>query len=60
MVCLGPVSIVWVLAFVWDRFHSMSLGDYGGAFIETGDSEARKGLAEKKQQESLVWPALVH
>ena len=30
---------------------------YNGTFIEAGDSEARKSLAEKKQQDCLVWTA---
>ena len=36
---------VWVPDFVQERFHNMSLGDYDDAFIKSGDSETRKGLA---------------
>ena len=38
----------------------MSPGDYEGAFIKAGDSETRKGLAQKQQQENLGWAALAH
>ena len=30
----------------------MSPGDYKDTFVKAGDSETRKGLAEKKQQET--------
>ena len=29
-------------------------------FVKAGHSKTRKGLAEKKQQESLGWAALAH
>ena len=38
----------------------MSPGDYEDLFIRAGNSEKRKDLALKEQQESLVWVALAH
>ena len=52
---------MWVLDSVQERFQSTSPGDYEGMFIEVcGDSETRKGLAQRKHQESLGWAALAH
>ena len=51
---------VWILDFVWERFHNTSPGDYEGTFIKAGDSKTRKGLAKRKQQESLRWAAFPH
>ena len=51
---------MWVLDFVWEIFHNPSPGDYEDPFIKAGDSGTRKGLAWKKQQESLGWAALAH
>ena len=49
------------LEFVyWERFHNMSPGDYEDTFMNPGDSETRKRLVLKKQQESLRWSALAH
>ena len=59
-VCLGPASSMWVLDFMWERFHNTSPGDYEDTFIKAGDNETRKGSAQKKQQESLGWAALAH
>ena len=33
---------------------------YEDAFIKAGDSETRKGLAQRKKQEGLEWAALAH
>ena len=52
-VCLGPVGSMWVLDFAWEGFHNMSPGDYEDLFIKVADSETRKGLTQKKQQDSL-------
>ena len=38
----------------------MSQSDYEDTSIKAGDSEPGKGLAEKKQQESLGWAASAH
>ena len=51
---------VWVLDFVLGRFHNMSPGGYEGTFIKAGDSEKRKGLAWRKQQENLGWATRAH
>ena len=48
---LGPAGSVWVLDFVWERFHNTSPGDYEGMFIKVGDTDTRKGSSQKKQQE---------
>ena len=40
------------------KISQQSPGDYEGTFIKAGDSEIRKGLAQKKQQDSLGWAAL--
>ena len=37
-----------------------SPGDNEGMFIKSGDSETRKDLAYKEQQESLGWAAFAH
>ena len=44
---------MWVLNFVYERFHSTSPGDYEDPFIEAADNETKKGLGETKQQKSL-------
>ena len=44
-VSLGPAGSVWVLDFVWDRFHNVSLGDYKGTIIKAGNGKTRKYLA---------------
>ena len=41
---LLPACTVWVLGFVWDRFHNTSPGDFGSIFIKAGDSETKEGL----------------
>ena len=38
----------------------MSPGNYEGTFIKAGDSKTRKGLAWKKQWDSLGRAALAH
>ena len=38
----------------------MSPGGYEGTFIKAGDSEKRKGLAWRKQQENLGWATRAH
>ena len=47
----GQPVIVWVLAFVQEKFHNISPGDFESTFIKVRHSETRKGLGEKKQQE---------
>ena len=43
-VCLGPAGSVWILDFMQERSHDMSLGDFESMFIKAEDSETRKGL----------------
>ena len=53
-VSLGPAGSVWVLDFVWERFHNMSLGDFESAFIKAGESETKEWLrVEEAIGESL-------
>ena len=59
-VLLGPAGHAWVLDIVQERFHNTSPGGYEGTSIKAGDSDTRKGLALKKQQESPGWAALAH
>ena len=44
------VGSMWVLDFAQERFHK-SPGDFESIFIKAEDSDTRKDLGEKKQQE---------
>ena len=57
--CLGPAVGCGFLT-VQERFHTTSPGDYEDPFIKAEDSEPRKSLAQKEQQERLGWAALAH
>lgn len=43
-VCLRLPSSVWVLDFVYEKFHGKSPGDFEGMFFKAEDSKIRKGL----------------
>ena len=43
---------VWVLDFVQERLHNVSPGDHEDTFMKAGDSDTRKGLAQRKKLES--------
>ena len=42
------------------KIHNTSLGDCEDVFLQAGDSETRKDLTLKKQQEIPGWAALAH
>ena len=44
-VCLRLASSVWLLDFMWERFHNMSTGDFQSMFTKAGDSETRQELS---------------
>ena len=56
--CLGPAVVCGF--FVQERYSNTGPGDCEGMFIKAADSDTRKGLAYKKQQESPGWVALSH
>ena len=55
----GPA---WASDSVWglDCAGKISQLESRGLFLKAGGSETRKGLAKRKQQESLGWAALDH
>lgn len=48
---LAPAGSVWILEFMQERFHIMGPSEFQRTAIKSGDSEKRKGLGQKKQQE---------
>ena len=50
-VCLGQACSVWVLDFVQEKFHNTSPSDFEKMFVKAEDSETRKALGQKTQQD---------
>ena len=54
-----PVFCGFMTSQVQERLHKTSPSDYESTFVKAGDSETRKGLGSKKQQErdeaGLLW-----
>ena len=57
-VYLGPVVSSGFFTLCRENFTSPA--DYEATLMKAGHSETRKGLAQKKQYESLGWAALAH
>ena len=59
-VCLGSAVVCVFLTLCRKNFTTQRPSDYEDTCIKAGDGKTRKGLAQKKQQESLDWAALLH